>query len=114
MQMLTSGRRPRANSRGTLYGLIGARARRCALVNTRPGISRCRLSAWQSTARGRIATGVHMSASDGGLLGEVKDACPHCHQPCGTPTLLTSMVRYYTCAGCGHSWRVLRELHVER
>ena len=26
--------------------------------------------------------------------------CPHCHEPYGTPTLLTSMVRYYRCARC--------------
>ena len=47
-------------------------------------------------------------------MPEVKDRCPDCHEPCGAPTLLTSMVRYYSCARCGRSWRVVRDLQVER
>jgi len=36
------------------------------------------------------------------------EKCPRCHQPCGPLTLLTSMTRYYRCAGCGISWQVRR------
>ena len=40
------------------------------------------------------------------------DECPNCQQPCGTPTLLTSMVRYYTCSGCARSWQIVRDFAV--
>jgi hypothetical protein len=39
---------------------------------------------------------------------ETGDRCPACDAPAGTPTLLTSMVRYYQCSRCARSWNVLR------
>ena len=46
--------------------------------------------------------------------GQVEDTCPGCDEPCGTPTLLTSMVRYYACARCNRSWQVVRDFQVDR
>lgn len=36
------------------------------------------------------------------------DACPRCNTPCDTPSLLTSMTRYYVCARCSTRWQVAR------
>lgn len=44
---------------------------------------------------------------------KVNHRCPRCQEPCGTPTLLTSMVRYYSCAKCHGSSRVDRDLEFE-
>lgn len=45
---------------------------------------------------------------------EVTDTCPQCREPSSTPTLLTSMVRYYLCVKCARSWNVPRDLRPER
>jgi len=37
------------------------------------------------------------------------DECPSCSEPCGTPSLLTSMVRYYVCGRCARRWQVGRD-----
>ena len=39
--------------------------------------------------------------------------CPHCHEPCRTLTLLTSMVRYYRCPRCNRSWQSIRGRDVQ-
>lgn len=36
------------------------------------------------------------------------DACPQCGTANGTPTLLTSMTRYYACGSCATRWSVAR------
>jgi hypothetical protein len=37
------------------------------------------------------------------------DNCPSCSEPCDTPSLLTSMVRYYVCGRCARRWQVARD-----
>ena len=39
---------------------------------------------------------------------QIDDRCPACDAPADTPTLLTSMVRYYDCSRCARTWQVLR------
>ena len=71
---------------------------------------RTRVPAMQGRSRQKRA---QMRVGDAGQGGEVRHRCPQCQEPCGTPTLLTSMVRYYTCATCGRSSRVDRDLERE-
>jgi hypothetical protein len=52
--------------------------------------------------------------SDPPLPRRADDACPRCHEPCGRLTLLTSMVRYYTCVRCARPWQIVRELEADR
>jgi len=49
-----------------------------------------------------------MIISDERSLARPSVRCPHCHEPYGTLTLLTSMVRYYRCARCNRSWQCIR------
>ena len=49
-----------------------------------------------------------MIISDEPFLTRPSVRCPHCHEPYGTLTLLTSMVRYYRCARCNRSWQCIR------
>jgi hypothetical protein len=60
------------------------------------------------------AKGGRGDAPDERRVDAVTDGCPDCQAPCGAPTLLTSMVRYYTCAWCGNSWQILRDLQGDR
>jgi len=49
-----------------------------------------------------------MIISDEPFLTRPSARCLHCHEPYGTLTLLTSMVRYYRCARCNRSWQCIR------
>ena len=44
------------------------------------------------------------SAAESSASADVDLACPRCFAPGSTLTLLTSMVRYYTCPSCGGTW----------
>jgi hypothetical protein len=60
-----------------------------------------------------VAPGLGMLASDLPLPRRAYDTCPRCNQPHGRLTLLTSMVRYYMCAGCARPWQVVRNLDAD-
>jgi hypothetical protein len=38
----------------------------------------------------------------------VSEKCPCCKTECETPSLLTSMTRYYVCARCAARWQIVR------
>jgi DNA-directed RNA polymerase subunit M/transcription elongation factor TFIIS len=38
----------------------------------------------------------------------VSEECPSCKTECDTPSLLTSMTRYYVCGRCAARWQIAR------
>ena len=55
-----------------------------------------------------VDPGLGMLAADSPSARRGSDTCPRCNEPHGRLTLLTSMVRYYTCARCARAWQVVR------